>query len=383
LTARDHSLYALNPSLCRQGSAGGLFSLEELNAVVHWFQNLDWYSPTPLRTLPVLAREIGVGELLVKDESSRMGLDAFKILGVSYAVEQLIKTGSLRAGTTLTCATDGNHGRALAHIARRRGLHSRIFIHKGASRARVKALEAEGAHVVIVDGSYDDSVRKAAREAERNGWILVSDTAWPGYEAVPRYIMAGYTMLMAEVARQWASPSDLVLLQAGVGGFAGAVVSWFLEMFGAVRPRIVSCEPENAACVLESIRAGRPVVVNGSLETIMAGLSCGTVSSLAWTALRLGLDACVAVSDDGCADAVRKLSHPRANDPFIIAGESGACGVAALTAIMQCQGFRVLRESLQLHAESRVLVINTEGATDPEAFHALTGIRPDGSAKRA
>jgi diaminopropionate ammonia-lyase len=323
------------------------------------------------------ARDIGIGELLVKDESYRMGLNSFKILGVSYAVARLIKSGEVGVGSTVACATDGNHGRAVAHVARRYQLLSRIFMHQGASRARIKAIEAEGAQVIIVDGNYDDSVKQAAQEAEKNGWVLISDTSWPGYEAVPRHIMAGYTMLMTEAAEQWGSPPDSVLVQAGVGGLAGAVVSWFLEKFGEVRPRIVSCEPKNAACVMESMRAGAPITVDGSLETIMAGLSCGTVSPIAWPVLFGGLEACVAITDGDCADAVRTLAHPQPGDPAIIAGESGACGVAALGAIMHRDEFRTVRDALHLDAESRVMVINTEGATDRESYCTLTGFSPD------
>lgn len=368
--------YFLN-GLTKRRSPAALFNKEELDAVSHWFQHLDLYSPTPLRKLKRYAREIGVGELMIKDESCRLGLNAFKILGVSYAVQRLIDSGDIRAGSILACATDGNHGCALAHVARHRQLSSRIFIHKGASASRVRAIEAEGAQVMIVDGNYDDSVKLAAREAERHGWLLISDTAWPGYETVPHLIMAGYTMLMTEAALQWDKPPDLILVQAGVGALAGAVVGWFREKFGADRPQIVSCEPENAACLLASMRAGTPVVLGGSLETIMAGLSCGTVSAIAWPALIDGLDACVTVTDEECANAVRKLAHPKLGDPMIISGESGACGVAALAAIMNRIDLRILRDSLHLNEESRVMVINTEGATDAESYHSLTGIQSD------
>lgn len=229
----------------------------------------------------------------------------------------------------------------------------------------MKAIESEGARVILVEGNYDDCVAFAAHDAIKNGWILVSDTAWPGYDIVPRYIMAGYTILISEAANQWPAPPDLVIVQAGVGGLACAVISSLVERFQSKRPLIASCEPENAACVLESVRAGKPVVVSGSLQTIMAGLSCGTVSSVAWPVLQSGLDACIAITDDECAEAVRTLAQPESGDPSILAGESGACGLAALNAILRQEEFRPVRDGLRLGPQTRVLLINTEGTSDP------------------
>jgi diaminopropionate ammonia-lyase len=191
----------------------------------------DDYAPTPLRYLKGLAATMGIGELSIKDESSRMGLPAFKILGVSYAIHQLIADGLIHPNSTLVCATDGNHGRALAHIARLHGLGARVFIHQGAADARVQAIVDEGASVTIVNGNYDASVREAVRASQAHNWTLISDTAWPGYETVPRHIMLGYTMLMAEADVQWNEVPDLVIVQAGVGGLAGAVISWLAHKF--------------------------------------------------------------------------------------------------------------------------------------------------------
>lgn len=309
---------------------------------------------------------MGIRELLVKDESNRLSLNSFKILGVSYAIHRLFESGDLRPNSVVACATDGNHGRALAHVARQNQLESRIYIHRDTSPSRVKAIIAEGAQVIPVEGSYDDCVTFAAHDARKNGWILVSDTAWPGYEIVPRYIMAGYTMLISEAANQWREPPDLVIVQAGVGGLACGVISALVERYQVKRPLIASCEPENAACVLESMRAGTSVVVHGSLQTIMAGLSCGTVSSIAWPVLHSGLDACVAVTDDQCAEAVLSLTHPEPGDPSVLAGESGACGLAALNAILHREEFRPVRDGLRLSSRTGVLLINTEGASNPE-----------------
>ena len=195
---------------------------------------------------------------MVKDKSSRLGLDAFKILGITYAIRQLQATVKSREDQSWHGATDGNHGRALAHVARQLGMQARVYIHNASSPARVQAIADEGAQVTLVNGNYDDSVKLAAREANKNGWVIVADTAWEGYETIPRYIMAGYTMLLAEAAEQWAKPPDVVFVQAGVGGLAGAVAGWLLHTFGNDAPLLVCCEPVDAACVMESLRAGRP-----------------------------------------------------------------------------------------------------------------------------
>jgi diaminopropionate ammonia-lyase len=366
------SRFVLNPTARNAGPDTGLFTSQEIAEVAQFRRALPGYRPTPLRNLGGYARELGIGGLLVKDESSRMGLNAFKIAGVAYAAHRLRSSGALKPDSVLACATDGNHGRAVAHIARQLKLHAKIYIHKGASPARVQAIRNEGANVTIIDGNYDDSVRQIARDAQQHGWTIVSDTAWPGYERVPRDIMAGYTILMVEAAAQWGEPPDVIFVQAGVGGLAGAVASWMLQTFGADRPFLVCCEPENAACVLESVRAGHPANLQGSLDTIMAGLSCGVVSSIAWPPLLRSLDACVAISDDECRAAVRKLAYPSVGDPPITAGESGACGVASLAAIMSCDDLRPVREALRLNSNSRVVAINTEGATDPEAYRQIT-----------
>lgn len=343
-----------------------VFPPEQCAKVLHYFRDYPGLRATPLHALRSQARKLGIGELLVKDESQRLNLNSFKILGVSYAVHRLLAGGDISQESLLTCATDGNHGLAVAHVARESRLRARIYVPKGMRQARRDAIAAEGAEVVVVEGNYDDAVTQAAADAAKSGWVLVSDTSWPGYEVIPKYIMARYTMLMAEAAEQWLEPPDVVFVQAGVGGLACAVVSWFYGRLGSKRPFIVSCEPTNAACVLESMQAGERVVVKGSLETIMAGLSCGTVSSAAWPVLRFGLDASVAITDDECAEAVRMLGAPRSDDPIVVAGESGACGVAALESVLCRDELCSVREYLNLGPQSRVLAINTEGATDPE-----------------
>jgi diaminopropionate ammonia-lyase len=350
-----------------------IFREEELDAVPAFFRNYPAYSLSPLRNLDSYAKQLGIEALWIKDEYIRLGVNSFKILGVVYALHRLLSDGNISERSVLVCATDGNHGRALAHIGRQLSLETRIYVPRAMRQLRRSAIESEGAKVVTVDGSYDDAVIQAASYAKASGGVIVSDTGWPGYDVIPRYIMAGYTMLLAEAAAQWPEPPDVVFVQAGAGGLAFAVISWFYRRLGAKCPLIVSCEPINAGCVLESIRVGRPVILKGSLETIMAGLSCGTVSSAAWLGLRFGLDVCLTITDDECAEAVRHLSAPSGHDPVVIAGESGACGVAALKAVLCLEEFRSVREYLNLSPQSRVLAINTEGATDPEAYESITG----------
>jgi diaminopropionate ammonia-lyase len=338
----------------------------EQEDVEKYFRSRPDYQPTPLRSLRGYAEQLGVGEVLVKDETARLGLPAFKILGVTYAVHRLIEQGTIHRDSVLTCATAGNHGRAVARVARQNNLKARIYIPKGASQFRIQAIAAEGAEVTIVDGSYDDSVIAVARDANAHGWLVISDTAWPGYETIPRLIMAGYTMLMIEAEERWHTPPDLVIVQAGVGGLAGSVTGWLRQKYGADGPSIICCEPDEAACVFESIAAGELRESSGSLQTIMGGLNCAKISTVAWPLLQAGVNACIRVSDDAAIDAVRKLAHAFPGDPRILAGESGACGIAALSWLFVHPESEPLRASLRLNRESRVLAIITEGIHQPE-----------------
>ena len=333
------------------------------------FENINVEAPpTPLRRLTRLASANGLSDILLKDESERWGLNAFKILGVAYAIDRLLKEERVSRGSVVVCATEGNHGRAVARVAQRNGLEARVYMSRQAVAARVSAIEQEGATVVIVEGNYDDAVRQSAIDAERNGWTIVSDTAWPGYEEIPRWIMAGYMRLLDEARSQWSPepPPDVVLVQGGVGGLSCAVVSWLCHRYGSQRPFTIVCEPASAACHLESARAGAPVSLPGPFNTIMAGLRAGEVSSIAWPTIAAAADAFVAIEDDICVEAVRALARPISDDPIVVAGPSGACGVGSLLAILGDETLQPLREAADLTADSRVLAINTEGATDPE-----------------
>lgn len=366
--------YLINPNARAERNYRGLFEAEEYRLVDDFFCARPGFEPTPLVHLRALASELGIGDILLKDESSRYGLSSFKILGVSYAVGQLLGEGRLADDSVLVCASEGNHGRAVARVAAENKLRARIYVASATSSMRIEVIEKEGAEVIVVDGNYDDAVKQTARDAELYGWQIISDTSWSGYEEIPRWIMAGYTQLMKEAEKQWTPdpPPDVVFVQAGVGGLTCAVVSWLCQRYGTKRPLVIVCEPVSAACLLESYRAGKPVTLNGPFNTIMAGLRCGEVSPIAWPTLAAAVDAFVSIDDVQCTSAMRAVAHPSNGDPVVVAGASGACGLAALLAILQDERLRPVREMSGVSVGSRILVINTEGATDAELYVQVT-----------
>jgi len=343
----------------------GLFTDDEYHQVERFFRSRPDLAPTPLVRRPALAAAIGLADVLVKDESQRFGMGAFKIAGVMYAVDALLEGRIAAPGgrrfRTLVCATEGNHGRAVARVARERGLRSVVYMRASAAPARIERIRREGAEVILVEGTYDDAVRRLAAEAERMpDAVIVSDTAWPGYEEIPRAIMAGYTWLMVECAAEWTRTPDVVVVQAGVGGLAGAVTSWLRARDAQPPPFLLSAEPSTAACVLASVAAGkRRAIVPG--PTDMAGLRCGEVSSITFPILLDGLDGCAAVDDEQVHAAVARLAAPDAGDPAIAAGPSGACGVAVLGQWMTRPDYAESRAAAAVTGEWRALVFNTEG----------------------
>lgn len=330
-----------------------MFTTGDLDDVRRFYGGGDAVA-TPLLEFPALAQSLGVGRLLVKDESARFGLPAFKIVGVKYAVARVLAS-SPQLVTTLAAATAGNHGRAVARAARDRGLAAHIYVPAGTDPRRVAALRDEGADVTVTPVPYDDTVRLLAADAQTHGWTIVSDTAWPGYEDVPRWIMAGYTHILEEVAASGVFAGDIrnmvVIVQAGVGSLAGAVAGWLDTTFGTDRPRLVVVEPEGSACVGASLRAGVRIALSEAAPTSMVGLRCAEVSTLAWPILRATVDAAVTVSDAQVDAAIQRLARPLPGDPVVRSGPSGAAGVAAL---LSGQGLPQL-------AGHTVLVINTEG----------------------
>ncbi|MGZ5021612.1 MAG: diaminopropionate ammonia-lyase [Chthoniobacterales bacterium] len=367
--------FFLNRNVCR--SAQPLVRQNE-RAPLAFHQRLPGYAPTPLINSPELARRLGVGQVLLKNESSRLGLPAFKVLGASWAVYRALEA---RAGQalepwatiaelreriaplrplTLATATDGNHGRAVAHVAALFGFAARIFVPAGTAQARIDGIASEGAQVEIVNGTYDDAVARAAREASER-CLIISDTSWPGYEEIPRWVEEGYSTIMWEiedelVRRNWKNP-DLVAVQFGVGALAVAVVRYFPNS------KILSVEPLPAACALASAQAGKIVDVPGPHDSIMAGLNCGRVSLVAWPIISTGIDAFIAISDERAREAMKALAHAG-----VTAGETGASGLAGLLELLTGENHEQHRAALKIDHNSRVLVFITEGATDPESY---------------
>ncbi|KUN20768.1 PLP-dependent lyase/thiolase [Streptomyces antibioticus] len=322
---------------------------------------LPGYAPTPLTELPPLAAELAVGRVLVKDESSRLGLPAFKALGAFWAVHRVLaerERDREPGSVTLVTASDGNHGRAVARAARLAGQGAHVFVPRGVSAPAVAAIAAEGARVTEVTGPYDEAVRLAAEAADGPGSILVQDTAWPGYEEIPGWIVEGYATLCAEIDEQLAGTAgpDLVCVPVGVGSLAQAVVTHYRSRSAGRAPALLSVEPETAACVAASLAAGTPVSVTTG-ETVMAGLNCGTPSSLAWPYLYGGLDAAVAVPDAASVRAAADLA-----DLGVSSGPCGAASLAGLRAVLTGAGAEERRAALGLDAASVVVLLSTEGA---------------------
>lgn len=348
------------------------------------------YSPTPLVDLPDVAEAARVGSVRYKDEGGRFGLGSFKALGGAYAVMRLLQAELARRGAanaataaelmegkfkdatraiTVTCATDGNHGRSVAWGAQRFGAGCVIFVHETVSQGRRDAIARWGAEIRVVPGNYDDAVREAQKQADANGWFVVSDTSYPGYTEVPRDVMQGYRVMADEAADQIGQGPTHVFIQGGVGGVAAAVSVQMRVRFGA-GVKVVLAEPEKAACLLASAEAGQPTTVPGDLDTLMAGLACGEPSLLAWQELERGAFAFMAVADDSAVDCMKALA---ARKPPVVAGESAVAGLAALLLAAR-EPFA--RSALGLDESSRVLLFGTEGATDVEVYTKLVGHTP-------
>jgi diaminopropionate ammonia-lyase len=337
-----------------------------------FFEARPHLTPTPARALPALARQLGLAGLWAKDESERFGLNAFKLLGARFAIETLSAEGALRPGATVVCASEGNHGRAVARAAREAGCSARVYMAHDAAPARAEAIAAEGAQVIRVDGSYDDAVRILQTDAAAHGWTIVSDTAWPGYERIPFLIMLGYTRMLDEVQEFRVQGSEFthVFVQGGVGGLLCAIASWCA--FHHPECKVISVEPADAACLQASARAGKPVAVTGPLNTTMAGLRNREVSAPAFASLLPNVDVFMAIDDVWAVDAMCALAHPADGDPAIAAGASGSAALGGLLAMSRDPSMRDVKEQLGLGPHSRVLAIVSEGVTDPDHWSAAT-----------
>jgi diaminopropionate ammonia-lyase len=354
-------------------------------APLRFHRRLPGYAETPLVDAPGLAEVLGVGKVFVKDESSRLGLPAFKVLGASWAVyraleERLGGEGfgdweeieELRAKLeplrplSLVAATDGNHGRAVARVARLLGLGARIFVPGDMAAARREAIADEGAEVMVVDGTYDDAVERSAEEPG----LLVSDTSWPGYERVPSWVIEGYSTMLWEIedqlGRRGEREPDLVVAQVGVGAFAAAVARHFRRPSASPRSKLVAVEPTRADCLFRSISAGRLVSVPGPHDSVMAGLNCGRPSLVAWPTLSGSIDLLVSVDDEPAREAMRLAAGSG-----VVSGETGAAGLGGLLELLRSEEGEKARRALGVSEETRVLVFNCEGATDPDAYRRI------------
>jgi diaminopropionate ammonia-lyase len=353
--------------------------------------SMPGYAPTELRSAPATAAALGVGEVLVKDESTRLELPSFKVLGASWAIyrallgrleatrEKIPTFTALREAVaplrplSLAAATDGNHGRAVAHIAALLDLEASIYVPANTASARIDAIASEGASVTIVEGGYDDAVRRSAQDAGES-CLVISDTSWRGYEEIPAWVIEGYATVFDELEKQLADSAlwrpNVVVVPIGVGALAAAVVRHFWSA-PAPRPLLIGAEPTTAACVLESVAAGQIITLGHAQESVMAGLNCGTPSRIAWPLVSRGIDMYVALPDQPIAEATRLLAADG-----IAAGESGAAGLAALLTLAHERGLADFRGFLPSAKDAHILLLCTEGPTDPEGYSRLIASIP-------
>jgi diaminopropionate ammonia-lyase len=373
------------------------FSKEEIEEVYLFHKSLPAYKATPLINLKQLAAHYGVEKIWLKDESKRFGLNAFKVLGASYAIGKYLskqlnmnmrelsfpilisekikkKLGEL----TFVTATDGNHGRGVAWMAKNLQQNSVVYMPKGSAKMRFEAIANEGAQVTITDLNYDDAVRLANQKATENGWIIVQDTAWDGYEEIPLSIMQGYSTIINEITEQLIQSHEEkpthIFLQAGVGSFAGAIQGYLTNLYGDDRPITIICEPHGANCIYESMKKkdGAPHTVVGDLTTIMAGLACGEPNTISWKILRDYADFSVSCADEVAARGMRILSNPLRDDSRVISGESGAVGLGLFTMLSEQKNcFDSYFSALNLNKQSRILCISTEGDTDTTGYRNI------------
>lgn len=373
-----------------------MFPIERARDAQRFHRQIPGCRMTPLVALPNLAQFLGVGGIYVKNEAERLSMNSFKVMGGSYAIYRLVrkllgkenedltfdyltsKECHDKLGNVVFCsATDGNHGRGLAWACQKLGHPCKIYVHSETSQPRINAIKKFGADVTVVNGNYDDAVRQAAEDAKKNGWYVVSDTSWPGYEEIPTWIMQGYTSILLEAQEQFSGMGIVkpthVFVQAGVGALAASVVGFYSALFPNDPPLFVVVEPDKAACVYESVKAGdgKCHSVKGSLNTIMAGLACGDPSPVAFDILNNNADVFIQVPDNVAARGMRILGVPLHGDPMVISGESGAVPLGTLFALRTDEIDSKLADALKLDNKSQIFMINTEGNTDPVEFRRI------------
>lgn len=364
-----------------------IMSLEEVKKARAFHESIPQYKKTPLANLEKMAEELGLAKVCVKDESYRFGLNAFKVLGGSYAIAKYIaqkcgkdiaqmpysvlvskETKDAVGSITFYSATDGNHGRGVAWAANRLGQKCVIRMPVGSTEIRRQNIENEGAECTIETVNYDDCVRMVAEEAARNpNDVVVQDTAWEGYEEIPSWIMQGYSTMADEASEQFAERPTHVFVQAGVGSLAGGIVGYFANKYPENPPIMCVVEAEPAACLYKGAVAGdgKIRICDGEMPTIMAGLCCGEPNITSWDILKNHVTAFLAVDDSVARKGMRMLNAPLKGDPQVISGESGAATFGTLATIMQDDSYTQLRDILKLDKESKVLLFSTEGDTDP------------------
>ena len=390
----DYKYLIHNPSGDRT-KAQEMFNVSVAKRARVFHRQIPGYRMTRLCALPELASMLGVGGIYVKDEAQRLILNSFKVMGGSFALYNFLKKKLGRTediafdylkskechdivgDITFASATDGNHGRGIAWASQQLGYKCVIYVHNETSQPRIDAIRSYGARVEVVDGNYDDAVRKIAQDAKKYGWEIISDTSWDGYTEIPTWIMQGYTTILLEAQEQLAgmgiSKPTHVFVQAGVGALAAATVGFYSALFPNDPPKFVVVEPDKAPCVFESIKAGdgKCHSIKGNLDTIMAGLACGDPSPIALGILNDNANIFVQMPDYVAARGMRILSCPLTGDPFIISGESGAVTLGALFTLKNPNCPEDLAKALALDEHSNILMINTEGNTDPVQFRKV------------
>lgn len=381
------SEYALKMDIAENrfftGEGSTVFSCAEAKKARVFHRQLAGYQPTPLCELDALANQFGVRKILVKDESKRFGLNAFKMLGGAYAIARLLcqqyqldlsscsfttLKKAIKQPMTFATTTDGNHGRGVAWAAQQLGQNAVVYMPKGSACERVEHIRALGAECIVTEMNYDDTVRLTMKNATENGWVIVQDTAWEGYTQIPTWIMQGYSTLADEAVEQiqqagLPTPTH-VLLQCGVGAMAAGVLGYLVDRYGAQHLHSILVEPDLADCLYRSGVKGEMVNVGGSMATIMAGLACGEPNPLGWPLLRHCVHQFISCEDAVSALGMRVLGNPLGDDPRIISGESGAVGLGVLAAVHYHPRRQQLRQQLKLDSDSVVLLLSTEGDTD-------------------
>ncbi len=373
----------------------GSYGMDTAEKARAFHSSIPGYAPTPLRDLRCLAQSLGVAGIYVKDESQRFDLNAFKVLGGSFAIgshiasllgedisalpfERMVSDEVRRelGEQTFVTATDGNHGRGVAWTANKLGQRSVVYMPEGTAPERLENIRRLGADADITDPTYDEAVLRAARDAEEKGWLLVQDTSWEGYERIPGLIMQGYTTMALEAVEQLCGKTPThVFLQAGVGSMAAAVAAFMANYYGEKRPKIIIVEPHTADCHYLTVKAddGQMHPILGDMHSMMAGLCCGVPCPIAWEILSDYGDAFASIPDSASAAAMYRLAHPLGADPVTVSGESGAAGMGLVLEVLGDNNLVDIKEKLGIDEKSLLLCFSTEGDTDKENYKKIVG----------